>query len=689
MSSSIRIKEINVRKLGPVDRFSLKAEDLNLVYGKNESGKTFLVEFIISCLFGKNWDLREISPEGKIIIEGADKKGTAFTPSSPESLNDYLQEGLPGLPAEIDKLMIIKGAHSEISTKEISADNHMEVLKAYLSGKKILSEIDGKIGKTLRKAVIEENAINIPGGLGIVKSRENAAEKLQQIDKLKEDLNSRYSLGPLVDCKRYIEKLEKEKKQHEESRRRYAFKLSSTIEQLRKRLQDMPGEEHLKKLSLEVSARKNLKREASEKRVEIKYKEEQIKYLPWLEEARETYESIISDGASPGFYRGLIITLIAASALLVFIYPPAALAAMLASAAAVLLMKPRSISSDREVDNIKDTYREHFAEELKDFSTIKSKISQLTEISHKLEAVRENLLNIEDRITDAGSKIEKWLLDITKPLPDEKDWEETIKQQENTRKETEKKINQCSSELASLKVKEEDFIKSEEPSDYDEKKEEKTIEELQKQQEILQKLREPLDDIRTRIVRITGSDAVDDEKLIDSLLQTRRIVQQEYRQTTAGIIGTACLASVIDEMSGREEEKVRMALENQELKEPVEKFTAKYKSFKLKENKLYLSDGYAEYGLDEVSDGAREQIFLGLRIGMAARLLGKNRMFFILDDAFQYSDWKRREKMVDRAVALSESGWQVFYFTMDDHIRDLFKKYAAKSSCGFSLSEIG
>ena len=45
----------------------------------------------------------------------------------------------------------------------------------------------------------------------------------------------------------------------------------------------------------------------------------------------------------------------------------------------------------------------------------------------------------------------------------------------------------------------------------------------------------------------------------------------------------------------------------------------------------------------------------------------------ILDDAFQHSDTQRREKLVEQALALVQAGWQLFYFTMDDHIRKLFR----------------
>jgi len=48
-------------------------------------------------------------------------------------------------------------------------------------------------------------------------------------------------------------------------------------------------------------------------------------------------------------------------------------------------------------------------------------------------------------------------------------------------------------------------------------------------------------------------------------------------------------------------------------------------------------------------------------------------LFLIFDDAFQYSDWQRRKLLVEKAAGLAQQGWQIIYFSMDDHIRDLFE----------------
>jgi uncharacterized protein YhaN len=73
-----------------------------------------------------------------------------------------------------------------------------------------------------------------------------------------------------------------------------------------------------------------------------------------------------------------------------------------------------------------------------------------------------------------------------------------------------------------------------------------------------------------------------------------------------------------------------------------------------------------------MSTGAREQVFLALRLGFASIGMEGGIAFLILDDAFQHSDWHRRKNLINQTLSLVKNGWQVFYFTMDHHIRKLF-----------------
>jgi Cdc6-like AAA superfamily ATPase len=47
----VRIDSISVNGLGPISSLQWALKDINLVYGKNEQGKTFLVEYLLRSLF--------------------------------------------------------------------------------------------------------------------------------------------------------------------------------------------------------------------------------------------------------------------------------------------------------------------------------------------------------------------------------------------------------------------------------------------------------------------------------------------------------------------------------------------------------------------------------------------------------------------------------------------------------------
>jgi uncharacterized protein YhaN len=92
--------------------------------------------------------------------------------------------------------------------------------------------------------------------------------------------------------------------------------------------------------------------------------------------------------------------------------------------------------------------------------------------------------------------------------------------------------------------------------------------------------------------------------------------------------------------------------------------------------------------LTDLSTGAREQVLLALRVGFSSIAMRGQTAFLILDDAFQHSDWQRRGNLVGQIANLVDSGWQVFYFTMDDHIRGLFSDAGKRFGERFKYVEL-
>jgi uncharacterized protein YhaN len=141
--------------------------------------------------------------------------------------------------------------------------------------------------------------------------------------------------------------------------------------------------------------------------------------------------------------------------------------------------------------------------------------------------------------------------------------------------------------------------------------------------------------------------------------------------------------AAIDDLRKKEDERIDTGLKEEGLTELLHSVTGKYQKIRQVDRdgtmKLaVIPDNDEEYLLEDMSTGVREQIHLALRMSFASRVMGGQTGFFILDDAFQHSDYTRRKRLVEQTVNLVRNGWQIFYFTMDDHIRNLFREVGSK-----------
>ena len=196
--------------------------------------------------------------------------------------------------------------------------------------------------------------------------------------------------------------------------------------------------------------------------------------------------------------------------------------------------------------------------------------------------------------------------------------------------------------------------------------------------------------LKARVVQATGLANSDWEDLITDLHVKREEAAQEYQKHTAEILAKIQVNTVIEECRVDENSRIAQGLERDELTEPLQALTGRYRSIRLDDEGLVLtSDSDEDYPLASMSTGAREQTFLALRMGFASIAMEGKTGFLILDDAFQHSDWDRRINLVARTLSFVESGWQVFYFTMDDHIKRLFEGVGANMGDGFRSHSLG
>jgi len=80
------------------------------------------------------------------------------------------------------------------------------------------------------------------------------------------------------------------------------------------------------------------------------------------------------------------------------------------------------------------------------------------------------------------------------------------------------------------------------------------------------------------------------------------------------------------------------------------------------------ADG-AKLEAERLSGGAYDQLYLSIRLALASKILGGEKGFFILDDPFLTSDTERLCRQFQILRELTESGWQIIYFSVKDETR--------------------
>lgn len=78
--------------------------------------------------------------------------------------------------------------------------------------------------------------------------------------------------------------------------------------------------------------------------------------------------------------------------------------------------------------------------------------------------------------------------------------------------------------------------------------------------------------------------------------------------------------------------------------------------------------------VDKLSGGAYDQLYLSIRLGLGEKLLKGAKGFFIMDDPFVKADPDRLERQIDMLRRISQSGWQVIYFSAKGEVRNALEK---------------
>lgn len=308
------------------------------------------------------------------------------------------------------------------------------------------------------------------------------------------------------------------------------------------------------------------------------------------------------------------------------------------------------------------------------------RLSQAEKVKNEYTSLREEL---EIQLDDSDREIHAWFARFGENVEREL-WEEELRKMEKERNKLETELHVRKGELIGLGVPERGYIAEDPGVDYSPDKVKEVEDKLGIVSRDLAKLDDTLKGFRQKIASFTGCDiSASWNVLLDALFRKIGELRGQLKKVEAFLIARILLASTIKDLDKEEEEKIEALLQARDVNEMIYRLTRRYKRIFQEapegrgEGLLFVSDGISDFKLADLSTGAREQVLLALRIAFIKKLLRNKSCFLFLDDAFQHTDYERRPSVVESLKDLAESGWQIFYLTMDDHIRDLFQHAGA------------
>jgi len=701
----INIDKISVKDLGPIKSFTAKFGIFNLIYSINEKGKTFLTEFLIRSLFKNTsrWNYLREGGKGKVTVSGLEERTIDFSPSSQKKLEDYWESSEKGLPASMAKLLVVKGGEAGIENGEGISKF---LIKEVLSGINILDKIDSddNISKTVKSAEISNSQIIIPQ-LGKGKQYNNAKDELESIDKQFEEIESEYAQGILKTYGIEEKSLQDRLANLDKAKRYRAYLISEKIRELDVELNNVP-EEELSNLENELSSFKSKREFYSQSEEKYKSALKKSKDFQWLENALSYYKDlslkvIKKPGKSLLFICGILAAAgISAAAVLYFSRQEISASLWTAYIAVIcfcflgLLISffvyikkfhnfLKQAGQYEELIKIKKEFKTRIGKELTDIALLESALNEQRESNSESRIMKEQIDSVGRELRDMRFFINQKITGFFEKELEERNWDIALKNLKQNNRSLKDQISKERRELDKLGVSGTDYLLEDIGTRYSQQEHEKTQSSLMHIQEEIKNQENKIQNLKYKICEKTKDDpSISWEELIEHLQQKRQEVQNELREVTANIVAGFSVHKIISKLREEEDAKIQEGLQSEAVSGPLKDITQRYDRISLDYDRLIVSDRYDNFDIRDLSTGAGEQVMLALRIGFTLKLLREDALFLILDDAFQHSDWQKREILINKLADIAKKGWQIIYLTMDDHIKGLFDKAGKKFEAG-------
>ena len=687
----IHLSKITLNKLGPLGTNSYDLGSLNLFYGKNETGKTFLVEFLLQSIFrqASSWDLRDIPGKGSVTIEGLQEKPVNFTLSAGKKIEDFWEEKVLGLPLNMARLLVVKGGELDFSAGTPGGVSRVDLISA-LTSKELLDQIKSGIKPTIQKAKIIKQEIQGANRPPLKNQRELRAQ-IQKLGFIQDQIEKTYSRGPIHQIEIQLNQIQEALEYQEQAKGYYAYQLRQDQANLISQRNNLPGE------TLE-NLRDNI-RDYQRLLITIKSQEKILaenqktsEDFLWLKSSLEIWESRnLETAQKPPLWisvLGGVFLLVGALALgllnltlpfsLLWLGIPSLLIGLGFFTYYIIQLQRWAdlIHDSQERQSIKEEYQSRFKKTVRGVAGLRTQKESLEGRYYQVKIAGDELTKKLIQQREDSDQIMSQFQALTGELVQEMNWENAYQTLKTESEQITQNLVELNVIIESLKLADDQISHEPGPVEFNPQE----IIDLKNTQASLQVelsgLEQSLEILKQQICTETGDDITKPwEKILTNFRNLVQDKEKEYRNSTARIIAEIGVVHVIDQIQKEEDQKIQNDLNAPEVTDLLLSITGSYNKIELVDDLVFISDPYNRYSMQNLSTGAKEQIQLALRLGIASKITGGTPLFIILDDAFQHSDWSRREDLVKQVILLVKKRWQMTYLTMDDHIRDLFLKY--------------
>ncbi len=334
------------------------------------------------------------------------------------------------------------------------------------------------------------------------------------------------------------------------------------------------------------------------------------------------------------------------------------------------------IHDSQERQSIKEEYQSRFKKSVRGIAGLRAQKESLEGRYYQVKIAGDDLSKRLIQQRKDSDQIMSQFQGITGDVVQEKDWEKTYQTLKTESQQITQDLVKLNGIIESLKLEDDQISREPGPVEFNPQEIIDLKNTQASQRGELSQLKQSLEILKQQICTETSDEITKPwEEILTNFKNLIQDKEIEYRNTTARIIAEIGVTQVINQIQEQEDQKIQNDLNTNEVTDLLQSMTGSYNKIELVDDQVFISDPYNRYAMQDLSTGAKEQIQLALRLGIASRITGGNPLFIILDDAFQHSDWQRREYLVKQVILLVKRGWQATYLTMDDHIRDLFLKF--------------